>query len=68
MIVIVHFIDDNWKLQKHIINFFQVFDHKRELIGKAMDNCLKEWKVDGVFTITLDNASYNWVAIKWLKN
>ncbi|KAI4331923.1 hypothetical protein L6164_016869 [Bauhinia variegata] len=38
-----------------------------ETIGKEIDRCLREWGIENVFTITLDNASSNDVAISYLK-
>ena len=32
-----HFIDDHWRLQKRILNFNLVLDHKGETISKAID-------------------------------
>ena len=37
-----HFIDDNWKLHKRILNFCQVEDHKGETIGRKIEMCLRE--------------------------
>ena len=37
-----HFIDDDWKLQKRIINFCQVEDHKGETLGKKNEALSKE--------------------------
>ncbi|KAH0675339.1 hypothetical protein KY285_023140 [Solanum tuberosum] len=51
MVVTAHWIDDEWNLQKKILNFFQTPDHKGETIAK----------------VTLDNASANDAAIKHLK-
>ena len=37
-----HFIDDDWKLHKRILNFCQVEDHKGETIGRKIEMCLHE--------------------------
>ena len=37
-----HFIDDDWKLHKRILNFCQVEDHKGETIGRKIKMCLCE--------------------------
>ncbi|KAI4324016.1 hypothetical protein L6164_023584 [Bauhinia variegata] len=42
-------------------------DEKSETIGKEIDRCLREWGIENVFTITVDNASSNDVAISYLK-
>ncbi|KAL0009737.1 hypothetical protein SO802_004845 [Lithocarpus litseifolius] len=36
-------------------------------IGKMVESCLEEWNIEGIFTLTLDNASSNDVAISYLK-
>ena len=36
MSLTVHFIDDDWKLYKRILNFCQVEDHKGETIGRKI--------------------------------
>ena len=62
-----HFIDDAWKLHKRILNFYQVEDHKGENIGRKIEMCLCEWGVDGIFTLTVDNAFSNGATIKFLQ-
>ena len=62
-----HWIDDNWKLQKRIINFIQVPSHKGDMVGKELINCLNEWGISSVFAVTVDNASSNDVALRKLK-
>uniref|UniRef100_A0A803MR49 BED-type domain-containing protein n=1 Tax=Chenopodium quinoa TaxID=63459 RepID=A0A803MR49_CHEQI len=67
MCLTAHFIDDNRKLHKRIINFCPVAGHSGELIGKYVEKCLLEWNVKRVLTVTVDNASTNDLAIKYLK-
>ncbi|KAI4327816.1 hypothetical protein L6164_020233 [Bauhinia variegata] len=67
MCLTIHFIDEHWRLQKRILNFSQIDNHKGETIGKEIDRCLREWGIEHVFTITVDNASSNDVAISYLK-
>ena len=62
-----HWVDDNWKMQKRIINFIQVPSHKGDLVGKELINCLNEWGISSVFAVTVDNASSNDVALRKLK-
>ncbi|XP_023918455.2 zinc finger BED domain-containing protein RICESLEEPER 2-like [Quercus suber] len=62
-----HFIDDDWNLHKRILNFCQVEDHRGEIIGRKTEMCLHEWGVDGIFTLTVDNASSNGTTIKFLQ-
>ena len=68
MIIIAHFIDDNWQLHKKIISFNMVCDHKGETISKQIKKCLFDWGIERVFTITMDNASGNDSAIRHLTN
>ncbi|KAF7139508.1 hypothetical protein RHSIM_Rhsim07G0239000 [Rhododendron simsii] len=67
MCLTAHFIDDDWNLQKRILNFCQVINHKGETIGKKIESLLLDWNIDGIFTLTVDNASSNDTAIKFLK-
>ncbi|KAL4652108.1 hypothetical protein ACB092_01G209400 [Castanea dentata] len=62
-----HFIDDDWNLHKRILNFCQVEDHRGETIGRKIEMCLREWGVDGIFALTVDNASSNGTTIKFLQ-
>jgi hypothetical protein len=63
-----HFIDHDWKMHKRILNFCPIVDHKGLTIGKKIEKCLEEWLIGKVFTVTVDNASSNDVAITYLKN
>ena len=62
-----HFIDDDWKLHKRILNFCKVEDHKGETIGIKIEMCLRERDINGIFTLTVDNASSNGATIKFLQ-
>ena len=62
-----HFIDDAWKLHKRILNFCQVEDHKRESVGRKIETSLREWGIDGMFTLTVNNDSSNLTTIKFLQ-
>ncbi|KAK0600052.1 hypothetical protein LWI29_011098 [Acer saccharum] len=66
MCLTAHFIDSNWKLQKKILNFCPITNHKGDTIGKALETCLKSWGIERVFTVTVDNASSNNDAILYL--
>ncbi|KAJ9542181.1 hypothetical protein OSB04_028687 [Centaurea solstitialis] len=68
MCVTAHFIDDEWKLNKKIVSFVPVVSHNGESIAKALESCLLEWGVKNIFTIIVDNASSNDVAIGFMKN
>ncbi|XP_010677727.1 zinc finger BED domain-containing protein RICESLEEPER 2-like [Beta vulgaris subsp. vulgaris] len=67
MCLTVHFIDNNWKLQKRILNFCLISSHKGEEIGKEVEKCLLDWELEKVFCITVDNASSNDTAIGYLR-
>ncbi|KAG8483027.1 hypothetical protein CXB51_021969 [Gossypium anomalum] len=67
MVLTAHWIDDEWKLQKRIINFFPISAHRGESIGQALEKCLRDWGIEKVFAITIDNASSNNVAVDYLR-
>ncbi|KAL4291636.1 hypothetical protein GQ457_14G015420 [Hibiscus cannabinus] len=67
MCLTAHFIDDTWKLHKMIINFCPIVGHSGELIGRAVEKCLLEWGLKRILTVTVDNASSNDLAVKYLK-
>ena len=67
MCLTCHFVDDAWKLHKKILNFCQVEDHKGETIGRKIEMSLRKWGIDGIFTLTMDNASSNLTTIKLLQ-
>ncbi|KAL4369536.1 hypothetical protein GQ457_05G016790 [Hibiscus cannabinus] len=67
MCLTAHWVDDNWRLVKKILNFCQISNHKGVTIGKLVYACLKKWGVNKVFTITVDNAASNDGAITYLK-
>ncbi|XP_057759636.1 zinc finger BED domain-containing protein RICESLEEPER 2-like [Arachis stenosperma] len=67
MSLTAHFIDLDWKLHKKILNFCQVTSHSGEVIGATIESCLNNWNLNRVFSVTVDNASSNDVAIKYLK-
>ena len=66
MCLTCHFVNDAWKLHKRILNFCQVEDYKGETIGRKIEISLHEWGIDGIFTLTVDNASSNLTTIKFL--
>ncbi|XP_075671983.1 zinc finger BED domain-containing protein RICESLEEPER 2-like [Castanea sativa] len=67
MCLTCNFIDDAWKLHKRILNFCQVEDHKGETIGRKIKMSSREWGIDGIFTLIVDNASSNLTTIKFLQ-
>ncbi|KAL9690156.1 hypothetical protein QQ045_010552 [Rhodiola kirilowii] len=62
-----HFIDDNWSMNKRILNFVPIRSHRGEDIGLVIENCLRDWEIKNVFTITVDNAASNNTAIEYLR-
>ncbi|KAH7659241.1 Ribonuclease H-like protein [Dioscorea alata] len=67
MCVIAHFIDKRWVLHKRIINFFQVLNHKGETISRELETCMREWKINKLCSISVDNASSNDAALNSLR-
>ncbi|KAG2696536.1 hypothetical protein I3760_07G062900 [Carya illinoinensis] len=54
MVITCHFVDPDWHLQKRVLNFC---------------NCFIDWGIENkVSTITVDNARYNDVALRVLKD
>ncbi|TYG64528.1 hypothetical protein ES288_D06G115200v1 [Gossypium darwinii] len=68
--VTAHWVDKDWKLQKRIIRFRALFPPYDGLnIADELVLCLSQWGIDNkIFSITLDNASYNDVMVSCLKN
>ncbi|KNA11902.1 hypothetical protein SOVF_130440 [Spinacia oleracea] len=67
MCLTVHFIDNDWKLQKRILSFCPISSHKGEEIGKQVEKCLLDWGIDQIFCITVDNASSNDTVVGYIK-
>lgn len=55
-----HFIDNEWKLHKRILNFCLIKNHKGETIDRRIE---LSWGISKIFTLTVDNASSNDTAI-----
>ncbi|KAL1188280.1 putative AC transposase [Cardamine amara subsp. amara] len=68
MVVTVHWIDANWQLQKRIISFRPIIDHRGATIAAQLLECLDEWGIKKIFTITVDNASGNTTALNIVKD
>ncbi|KAG8488645.1 hypothetical protein CXB51_016713 [Gossypium anomalum] len=67
MVLTTYWIDAKWNLQKRIINFCPISTHRGESIGQALEKCLRDWGIEKVFAITIDNTSSNNVAIDYLR-
>ncbi|KAI5348766.1 hypothetical protein L3X38_001653 [Prunus dulcis] len=67
MALMAHFIDDDWVLHKRILNFCVIHNHKGDTIGRLVEACLNAWGIDKIFTISVDNASFNDGCISYMK-
>jgi hypothetical protein len=67
MCVTAHFIDRDWILHSKIIKFCLISNHSGDSIGKMLESTLREWGIDCVYTITVDNASANKLGIDYVK-
>ncbi|KAI4347299.1 hypothetical protein L6164_008121 [Bauhinia variegata] len=46
-----HYIGVDWKLNKKILTFCPISDHKGETIGKCLEKIIKEWGISKVCTV-----------------
>ncbi|XP_058725940.1 zinc finger BED domain-containing protein RICESLEEPER 2-like [Vicia villosa] len=67
MCITAHFIDNNWTLHKKILNFVQVLSHSGEVMANTISQCLDNWGLKNVLSVTVDNASSNDRGIENLK-
>jgi hypothetical protein len=65
MCVTIHWIDDNWHMQKRIIGFFNVKGrHTGAKLSEKFTEVMVKWYLENrLFALTLDNASSNEVAV-----
>nr|XP_043609582.1 zinc finger BED domain-containing protein RICESLEEPER 2-like [Erigeron canadensis] len=69
MSLTAHYVDNDWILRKKVLNFCPISSHCGVDIGKAVEMCLIKWGIESnVFTITVDNATANDVAVAYLKS
>ncbi|KAH9750902.1 BED-type domain-containing protein [Citrus sinensis] len=66
MVITAHFIDRDWNLHRKIISFNTINDHSSKTIGNQLEKCLIDWGIERVFTATVDNASPNEGALRYL--
>ncbi|KAH9703695.1 hypothetical protein KPL70_011185 [Citrus sinensis] len=66
MVITAHFIDKDLNLHRKIISFNMVNDHSSETIGKRIEKCLIDWGIERVCAVTVDNASPNKGALRYL--
>ena len=64
--ITAHFIDSDWCLNRRIISFSVIEDHRGKTIGKKIVACLQDWGIERLFAITVDNASTNDVAVNYV--
>ena len=69
MVITGHWIDQNWKLQKRVLNFVHVPPPRPGIeIAKAIWECLDDWGLQTkLHSISVDNATANGVAITNLR-
>ncbi|KAL0539982.1 hypothetical protein IC582_024204 [Cucumis melo] len=66
MVLTTHFIDSDWKLHKRILSFSPIENHKGDTIGKTIEKNLKDWGIERVMTLTVDNESSNDTTVAYL--
>ena len=66
MCVTIHWIDDNWCIQKRIVNFVHVEGrHTGSKLSETFTELMVKWYIDKkMFALTLDNAAANEVAVR----
>ncbi|XP_071712401.1 zinc finger BED domain-containing protein RICESLEEPER 3-like [Rutidosis leptorrhynchoides] len=69
MSLTAHYVDDSWALRKEVLSFRVIPPpHSGTLLAEYMINILKDWGMEKkVFTITLDDASYDTCFVDTLK-
>ncbi|PPS11115.1 hypothetical protein GOBAR_AA09533 [Gossypium barbadense] len=56
-----HYVDDEWKLQKKILNFLTLdSSHTEDMLSDVIIKCLMDWDIDcKLFSMTFDDCSTN---------
>jgi hypothetical protein len=67
IVITSHFIDSDWNLHKKILNFYLIPNHKGDTIEEKILLCMLEWGIRNIFTITVDNDTFNDVALEYVK-
>ncbi|XP_057451104.1 zinc finger BED domain-containing protein RICESLEEPER 1-like [Lotus japonicus] len=59
--IAAHYIDEEWTLQKKVLNFVTLDpSHTEDLLPEAILKCLSEWDIEcKLFAVTLDDFSIN---------
>jgi hypothetical protein len=70
MVITGHFIDAGWNLQKRVLSFVKVPAPRRGIdVADAIHKCLKTWGIESkIFTVSVDNAAYNDLCLKYLRD
>lgn len=70
MVVTGHFIDSDWLLQKRVLSFVHVPPPRGGVeLADALFKCIHEWGIESkVFSLSVDNATYNDVVIRIMKS
>ncbi|KAK2373563.1 zinc finger BED domain-containing protein DAYSLEEPER [Trifolium repens] len=70
MVITGHFIDVGWNLNKRVLSFVKVPAPRRGIdVADAIYKCLKTWGIENkVFSVSVDNASYNDSCLRSLKD
>jgi hypothetical protein len=69
IVVTCHYIDSKWRLNRHVLNFFNVSPpHFRYFIADILQKSFQEWGIENkISSITIDNAKPNNSTIKTLR-
>ncbi|XP_071928272.1 zinc finger BED domain-containing protein RICESLEEPER 2-like [Coffea arabica] len=70
MVITGHWIDSDWKLQKRVLSFVHIPPpHRGVEIASSIFKSAKEWGIEHkIYSISVDNASNNDVAVRMLKD
>ncbi|KAI3885364.1 hypothetical protein MKW92_048338 [Papaver armeniacum] len=66
MVLTGHYIDENWVLQKKILNLRPILRIIRLELGKTVASCLLQWGIERVFPMTVDNINFNNETVAYL--
>ncbi|KAH9678810.1 BED-type domain-containing protein [Citrus sinensis] len=66
MVITTHFIDSDWCLNRRIISFSAIEDHRGKSIGKTIVACLQDWGIERLFAITVDNVTANDIVVGYV--
>ncbi|KAG6499326.1 hypothetical protein ZIOFF_039090 [Zingiber officinale] len=69
MVITGHWIDSSWKLNKRVLNFFNIPPPRGgPQISDTLLKCARTWEIENkIYTVSVDNASANDAAIKYMK-